>query len=468
MARPDRVRGAEAAPPRPNFLFIYTDDQRWDAMSVVQREQGDRARFPWFQTPNMDRLAAEGVRFLNAFVVNALCSPSRACFLTGRYSHHNGIANNRTPFDERSATHASLLRQAGYTTGYVGKWHMDNQKGQRPGFDYSASFIGHARYRDAPFEVNGKPAPTKGWIDDVSTDFAIEFLKEHKQRPFLLAVGYKSPHARFEPPDRLKDRFGGVTARPPANAESFPPFPRGNAAAGAALEARPGSPGTNLDYFRCIAGVDENLGRLLGALDELGLAESTMVVYTSDNGFYLGEHGLVDKRSAYEESIRIPFLVRYPRLGAKGRLVGEIVLNIDLAPTLLDFAGVPVPPEMQGMSWRPLLEGKPAGWRAAFFYEYFRENAFSTPTVTALRTRAAKLVKYPDHEDWTELFDLGADPFETKNLARDPAHKDLRERLEAEYAAQAKVVGFKIPDFADKPQKEVREDGANGKKRGDG
>src|SRR5262245_3879887 len=167
---------AAAEAKRPNFLFIYTDDQRYDALGVVQREQGERGRFPWVRSPNVDRLAAEGVRFRNAFVVNSLCAPSRAAFLTGRYNHLNGIANKHTPFPTDSVTYASLLRRAGYATGYVGKFHMDQQRGQRPGFDFSASFIGQGRYDDCPFEVNGQPMQTTGWVDDVSTDFAVKFL----------------------------------------------------------------------------------------------------------------------------------------------------------------------------------------------------------------------------------------------------------------------------------------------------
>src|SRR3977135_2054119 len=157
---------AHAAERKPNFLFVYTDDQRWDAMGVVQREQGEKARFPWFQTPNMDRLAAEGVRFRNAFVTLSLCAPSRAAFLTGRYNHLNGVIDNHTPFPEDNVTHASLLRAAGYATAYIGKWHMDGQRGQRPGFDYSASFIGQGRYVDCPIEINGKPTETKGLVDE--------------------------------------------------------------------------------------------------------------------------------------------------------------------------------------------------------------------------------------------------------------------------------------------------------------
>ncbi|MCS6860973.1 MAG: sulfatase-like hydrolase/transferase [Abditibacteriales bacterium] len=433
---------------RPNFVFIYTDDQRWDALGVVQREQGERARFPWFKTPNLDKLAEQGVRFRNAFVVNALCSPSRACFLTGRYNHLNGIANNRTPFDPNSVTHASLLRQAGYTTGYIGKWHMGSQSGQRPGFDYSASFIGQGRFHDCPFEINGVVTPTKGWVDDVSTDFAIAFLKKNRDKPFLLCIGYKSSHGPWEPPERLKNALSDVVSKPAVNADATPPYLQ--------RDANPNPPAAQVamhrNYFRTLIGVDENVGRILNALDELQLAENTVVIFTSDNGFYLGEHGLGDKRSAYEESMRIPFLVRYPKLGVQGKVVDEMILNIDLAPTLLDFAGVPIPKEMQGRSWKPLLTGEAKAWRKAFFYEYFWERNFSTPTVLAVRTETAKLIKYPGHDDWTELFDLQADPYERRNLANDPAFKSLREQMEQEFERQAEAVAYRLPPYADELQ----------------
>jgi arylsulfatase A-like enzyme len=439
---------------RPNFLFVYTDDQRWDAMGVVQREQGDRARFPWFKTPHMDRLASEGVRFRNAFVVNSLCSPSRACFLTGRYSHLNGVANNHTPFPADSVTHAALLRAAGYTTGYVGKWHMDGQTGPRPGFDYSASFVGQGRYVDCPFEVNGVSTPTQGWVDDRATDFAVEFLKKHRDKPFSLVVGFKACHGPFDPPERAKERFQGAVARPVPNLDT-PAVYRGAVADKPKAPKKAGGEaekaGVSLNYFRCISAADDNLGRLLAALDELGLADNTVVIFTSDNGYYLREHGLGDKRSAYEESMRIPFLVRYPKLGVRGKVVDRMLLNIDLAPTLLDFAGVAVPAQVQGRSFRPLLEDKPVAWRQAWLYEYFQERNYAAPTVLAVRTETAKLIHYPGHDEWTEVFDLKADPYETKNLARDPAHKGLREQLEAEFERQKQAVGFRVPPYADKP-----------------
>jgi len=339
---------AAQAAERPNFVFIYTDDQRWDALGVVQREQGERARFPWFSTPNLDKLAAEGVRFRNAFVVNSLCAPSRSVYLTGRYSHHNGVANNHTPFpaENTATTWSNLLRQAGYATGYVGKFHHGQMPGQRPGFDYSASFIGQGRYTDCPFEVNGVNTPTTGWVDDVSTDFAIDFIKKSKEKPFAVVVGFKAAHGPFDPPPRLTDKYAGKEARPVPN-QGLPPPYAGKFTAGKVKTATPepkkkkaqakakANGRTMLQgYFGCLAAVDENVGRILTTLDEQKLAPNTVVIFASDNGFYLGEHNLGDKRSAYDESLRIPLLVRAPMLGeaARGKLVDRIALNLDLAP----------------------------------------------------------------------------------------------------------------------------------------
>jgi arylsulfatase A-like enzyme len=435
-------------------LFVYTDDQRWDAMGVVQREQGDRARFPWLVTPNMDRLAQGGTRFRNAFVTMSLCAPSRAAFLTGRYNHLNGVANNHTPFPADNVTYASLLHAAGYTTGYVGKWHMDKQT-ERPGFDYSASFVAQGRYFDCPMLVNGHETPSTGWVDDVSTDYALDFLKKNRSRPFALVVGFKSTHGPFDPPERAKERFAGDEARPVPNLD-VPAIYQGGITLGpkqatrqAAKNSAPTKRGANLGYFRCISAADDNLGRLLDSLDQLDLAKNTVVVFTSDNGYYLGEHRLGDKRTAYDESMRIPMLVRWPGHLPEGQTQDALVLNVDIAPTLLDLAGLSPPPTMQGRSWRPLLAGQSADWRRAFFYEYFREGRFGAPTVFAVRTQSAKLIKYPGHPEWTEMFDLAADPYETKNLFDDPSAAALRAKLEAEYARQQQATGFVTPTYAD-------------------
>jgi arylsulfatase A-like enzyme len=440
---------------RPNFLFIYTDDQRHDALSVVQQEQGEKGRFPWLKTPHLDRLASEGVRFRQAFVVNSLCAPSRAVNLTGRYNHLNGIASNFRPFPTNNVTHATLLRSAGYSTAYIGKWHMDSQR-DRPGFDHHASFIGHARYVDPPFIVDGKDTPTQGWIDDLSTDYAIAFMKRQQSsdRPWSMVVGFKSPHGPFDPPARTKTRFTGELARAVPNLTTPVPY-LGDQARRRDTDSKTASVPVNLDYFRCISAVDDCVGRLLDALETCGFYTNTVVIYTSDNGYYLGEHGLGDKRSAYEESLRVPLLVRYPALGsaARGRVADEMVLNLDLAQTLLDFAGVPAPKEMQGRSWRPLLTSPGKDWRQAWFYEYFAENQKNSrvPDITAIRTANAKLIRYPDHPEWTELFDLKADPYELNNLYRDPAHQALRTELEAGHQRLLGEVGYRVPAYTDRP-----------------
>jgi arylsulfatase A-like enzyme len=343
---------------------------------------------------------------------------------------------------------------------------MDGQKGQRPGFDYSASFIGQGQYNNCPFEINGVPTPTEGWVDDRSTDFAIEFMKKHKDGPFSLVVGFKTTHGPWQPPDRAADRFAGETIRPAASADVKAIYRDGmeavakkkaatkkKAAAAKKKAAGGGGPGGGLNYFRCVSAADDNVGRMLAALDELGIADNTVVIFTSDNGYYLGEHGLGDKRSAYDESLRIPMLLRYPKLSqVRGKLVDAMVLNIDIAPTLLDLAGVPVPKSMQGRSWRPLLEGAtPADWRSSYFYEYFFERGYATPTVLAVRTDSAKIIKYLGHDEWTEVFDLKADPYEKTNLANDPSHKNLRGRMEAEFARQKEAVIFRVPEYADVP-----------------
>ena len=455
----------QAAERKPNFLFVYTDDQRFDALGVVQREQGERARFPWFKTPNLDRMASEGMRFRNAFVTLSLCAPSRAAFLTGRYNHLNGVIDNHTPFPTNSVTHASVMRAAGYKTAYIGKFHHGGQRGQRPGFDYSASFIGQGRYDDCPFEINGTTTETKGWVDDVSTDYAIAFMKQNKDKAFSIVVGFKATHGPTTPAERAIDRFANEKARPAPNLTARPIYRNDEETPKAKKKAAEsdGEVSINLNYFRCLSAMDDNMGRLMKALDDLGLTENTVVVFTSDNGYYNGEHGLGDKRSVYEESLRIPMLLRYPKLTGKGTLCDEMVLNIDIAPTFLELAGVAVPGEMQGKSWLPLLGGKKVAWRQSFLAEYFYERGFvGTPTVVAVRTKDAKLIKYPGHDHWTELFDLTKDPYEINNLATDPAYQQLLARMNAEFDQQVKATAYSRPAHAD-PEGSVNA-GAGGKK----
>ncbi len=451
FANPAQAQG-QSTQDRPNFLFIITDDMRWDAMSVVQREQGERGRFPWFQTPNLDRLASEGVRFRNAMVATAVCSPSRAEFLTGRYGHYNGVASNQIHFPVENATWASHLQTAGYNTAYVGKWHMGNQN-VRPGFDYFASYTGQGKYEDWFFLIDGVKTATKGWIDDVSTDFAIDFMKRDRDEPFALALGYKTPHIPFIPPARANKRYLGEKVGSAPNFHDNAPFLLSPEARHEPA-TRAEQPLWAIDYFQCISAMDENIGRLLDALDEQGLAENTVVAFTSDNGYYLGEHGLGDymgdKRSPYEEAMRVPMLVRYPNGNAAGTVSDALTLNIDLAPTLLDMAGVAIPDEIQGQSWAKLLSKPNSKFRKGFFYEYFFETKFSeNPTMLAYRTKDAKLIKYPGHDNWTELFDLKNDPYERKNLTSSPEHRSLLKRMEKAYETEKEAVGYHVPDYAD-------------------
>ena len=449
---------AKAADRKPNFVYVFTDDQRWDALGVVQKEQGEKGRFPWLKTPNLDRLAAEGVRFRNAFVVNSLCAPSRASLVTGQYGHVNGVTNNHTPHPEGNLSVAALLRPAGYVSGYFGKWHHGSQSGKRPGFDTSASFVGQGVYFDCPIEVDGVKTPSQGFVDDVTTEYASNFIKTNKDKPFLMILGLKTCHGPFTPPPRNAKDYEGALARSTPNyglpaiyAKTGP-----NGAKGKATDAK--EVPTNLGMFRGINSVDDNVGKLLRLLDELKLADDTVFVFSSDNGYYLGEHNLGDKRTAYDESLRIPMLLRYPRAAKAGRTEDRMVLNIDPAATFLDLAGQPVPAAMHGRSWKPLIEGKTeAAWRDSYFYCYFYEKGFNAPLTTAVRTSEAKLIKYPGHDEWTEVFDLKADPYEIKNLAQDPAYADLRKKLEAEYDRQAKAVDFRIPEYADKPAADGQE-----------
>jgi arylsulfatase A-like enzyme len=329
----------------------------------------------------------------------------------------------------------------------------------RPGFDWFASFTGQGLYSNAAFLVNGKTERADDWTDDRSAAYAIKFLEHERDaaKPFVLVVGFKAPHGPFTPPQRLAGAFANEKARPTPNLGIWPGFNRDLSKGKEPSAPAADGVAVNLNYFRCIAGVDENVGKVLDALDRLKLSDNTVVVYSSDNGFYLGEHGLADKRSGYEESMRIPLIVRYPRSGLKGVTRDDLVLNIDLAPTFLDLAGVEIPKSMQGRGWRPLLAKEPPRepFRTSFFYEYFRENGgqnaqlavggFNTPTLTAVRTTTHKLLKYRDHPEWTELFDLTNDPHETRNLLDDANHAEVRRQLEREHERLVQELDYTVP-----------------------
>lgn len=422
---------AGAAAARPNVIFLLTDDLRWDQMGC--------AGHPVLRTPAMDRLAREGARFKNAFVTTSLCSPSRATFLTGRYAHAHGVTNNSTELRgaDLRRTFPYLLWESGYETAYCGKFHMGRSPGPRPGFDYWAVLPGQGEYVNPELNINGKTVKMEGYSARVSTDLALEWLKKPRTKPFCLIVGYKEVHTPLTPPPHLKDLYAGARWEAP----EFP---------ASALEGKPGAlrnaggkrrTGERayrdmLNNWRSVTAADEQIGRVLAYLDESRQTEDTIVVFAGDNGFFHGEFGLTNKRYAYEPSLRIPLLVRYPRRIRAGRVITETALNLDLCPTLLDFAGAGAA-AAHGESWRPLLEGRAARWRTSFVYEYWKEErgtygqpmANPPPTMRAIRTEQFKYIEYPEGGGEPELYDIQADPNEWRNLAKEPARRSLAEQL---------------------------------------
>jgi N-acetylglucosamine-6-sulfatase len=432
---------------RPNVLVILTDDQRWDALGVVQRAQGDRALFPWFKTPNLDRLAIEGARFENVFVTTSLCSPSRASLLSGRYARAHKVLNNFTEYPNTLPGYPSRLHAAGYETAYIGKWHMgeDNDE-QRPGFDFWMSHRGQGNYFDNTFNVNGTRQQFPGYYTTTITDATVDWLERPHTKPWLLVVGQKAPHGGpIQPEPRFEHALDTFPIKKPANFESYraadgkpawleESFPTWHGAGGPLYGQK------NYDafvraYLATLLSVDESVGRILAALEKAGQLDRTLIVFTSDNGFVLGEHGRVDKRTAYDESLRIPLLVRYPPLVQPGTVITNLVLSIDLAPSLVDLAGAARLRAIQGRSWKPLLEGKSVRWRTSFLYEYNFEKQFPyTPNVRAVRTADWKYILYPIGDGQpdrftAELYNLRTDPGETTNLIALP-----------QYAGQARTL----------------------------
>lgn len=422
--------GAQIAA-RPNFLFVLTDDQRWDQMSC--------ASHPFARTPNMDRLAREGARFTNAFVTTPLCSPSRGCFQTGQYAHRHGILDNseRNAQSHTLPVYAKFLQHAGYETGYIGKWHMGHREDSvRPGFDYWVGFRGQGQYVDPQINKNGERGKVSGYITDILSDHAVDFIGKRRQKPFSLCLAHKAIHGPFTPAARHQTLFAGQKiVRGPGASDDLAGKP---AMAGHRDRMRTPDPPrhggptdeTILNMTRALMAVDEGLGKVLGALEETEQLGNTVIVFAGDNGYFFGEHQLGDKRRAYEEGLRIPLLVRYPKLVRAGSTPAAMAANIDLAPTLLDLAGVPVPRSMQGRSLVPLLTGKTRGWRQALPLEYFDDPPFpQSPAWQAIRSERWKLIRYPGHADWTELYDLENDPAELRNLVEDSRGRAILSKL---------------------------------------
>ena len=428
-------RRVAAAPKRPNLIFVLTDDQRWDALGCMGH--------PYLKTPHMDRLAAEGALFENAFVTTSLCSPSRASFLTGCYAHTHGVYANigRDP-DTTLPTFPQLLQKAGYETAFIGKWHMAAKDTPRPGFDHWVSFRGQGKYFHCTMNVDGKPHEATKYTADELADFAVAWLRKPRTKPFCLYLSHKAVHAPFSPAKRHAALYQDADIKshehPDDRLSDKVPWGRKKPADWQQLMR---------SYHQAVTSVDENLGRVLATLDDLGTLDRTAIVFAGDNGYFHGEHGgLWDKRAAYEPSMRIPLLMRYPPLVKPGTRCKALVLNIDLAPTFLALAGLPPAPSMQGRSWLPALAGRDPG-REGFLYEYFRESdrRFNRPSAFAVRTRRWKYIEYPEHADVVELYDLGKDPHELDNLARDAARGDTLKQMQAEMARLKRATGFRMP-----------------------
>jgi N-acetylglucosamine-6-sulfatase len=436
---------AQQAAQRRNIVFILSDDHRYDFVGF--HPQAPR----WLETPALDRMSREGAWMQNAFVSTALCSPSRASILTGQYAHRHGVTDNQRPVPAGTRFYPQYLRTAGYRTALIGKWHMGvDSGGPQPGFDRWVSFRGQGPYTDPVLNVDGRRVARTGYTTDILTDYALEFMEEQRKagRPFFLHLAHKAVHAMFEPAPRHRDRYLSspvtypATMRPDAaGRETWPDWVASQRSSWHGVDYM--FHGT-LDYdsfyrryAETLLALDESVGRVLEYLDRTGLGRNTIVIYMGDNGFSFGEHGLIDKRHAFEESMRVPMLVWAPGMVQPGARVQAMVQNVDIAPTLLELARVRAPRQhvFDGQSFLAAVRGQAtARARTSVLYEYYWEwNYPHTPTQFALRTDRYKYVYYHGVWDRDGLFDLQEDPLEAVNLAGRPEHlarvDSLRERL---------------------------------------
>lgn len=437
----------------PNMIVILVDDMRWDDFGA--------GGHPFVETPNIDRVANEGARFLNAFASTPLCSPSRAAFLTGLYAHTNGIEDNlaRNETSHQLPTFARQLDAVGYATAFIGKWHMGNDDSPRPGFDRWVGMRGQGEAVDPVLNIDGTRTPTSGYVTDLLTDYSIDFIEEERDEPFLLYLSHKAMHPNifqaddgssqalsgqpsgFVAAERHRGRYAGATIerRPNASApvEGKPALQR---QIGELPPLRPGGGTTDntvIGRLEMLLGVDDSTGRLIAALEAMGALDNTVVVVAGDHGFFYGEHGLGgERRLAYEESARIPILVRYPPLVDAGSTPEPMVMNIDLAPTLLELGGAEPARPLHGRSLVPVLRGEtPADWRTSVLVEYYTDTVFRrivTMGYKAVRTDRYKLIDYLELEGMDELYDLETDPYELTNVIDDPEYAEIHQQMRAE------------------------------------
>lgn len=440
-----------------NIIYILSDDHRYDFM-------GFTGKVPGLQTPGMDKMAKEGMHLKNAFVTTALCSPSRASILTGQYAHTHTVVDNDAPLPNNLIFFPQYLQKQGYKTGFMGKWHMGNTGDQpQPGFDKWISFEGQGKYSGNMLNIDGKrmQGAPEDYITDVLTDHALSWMNEVKKGPFCLYLSHKGVHAEFEPAIRHKDLYDSLPIISPPSmyltvTDSSKSF---------GIHTAPKSKVNYTDipkwvreqryswhgvdymyhdqipfdkfyklYLETLLSVDESVLRVLDWVEKNGLKENTMVIYMGDNGFLFGEHGLIDKRNAYEESMRVPLLMWSPRMIRPNSVLDQMILNIDLAPTFLELAGIKTKPtQMQGTSFLPLLKGQQQNWRDKVFYEYYWEAAFpQTPTIFAVRGDRYKYIFNYGVWDINELYDLKEDPNEINNLIQNNALDSIGMRLRNE------------------------------------
>jgi len=453
------LMSAQSTKPR-NIIFILTDDHRYDAMGFLKGQS-------WLETPHMDAMARNGVHAPNAFVTTALCSPSRASILTGQYAHKHRVVDNNNPIPSGTTFFPELLRQqAGYQTAFIGKWHMGGEGDDpQPGFDRWVSFRGQGTYTPSRngLNIDGKRVPQKGYVTDEMTDYALDWLNTtDKQKPYFLYLSHKAVHADFVPAPRHKGKFNGKkfvypqTFANPKPGQKVPMWVQNQRNSWHGVEYPYHSKLDIAEYYQryaeTLCAVDDSVGRVMDWVRSRNELDSTLVIYMGDNGFAFGEHGLIDKRTAYEESMRVPMLLQCPELFGRGKKLNEVVANIDIAPTCLTAAGVKVPDSMQGRSFLDLAQGKKTEWRDGLLYEYYWERNFpQTPTMHAIRSDRYKYIRYQGLWDLDELYDLQNDPLETKNLIDSPEHLQVaREMNRKLFSILDATGGMYIPLNADR------------------
>lgn len=457
------ARAQEPGNERPNVVVVLVDDLRFDEYGA--------AGHPFLETPAIDRMAREGVSFTRDYHVTPLCSPNRASLLTGQYPSRHGIRDNvaKDLTSHRLRTFPAEVQALGYRTGFIGKWHMGNDPTPRPGFDTWVALPGQGRTIDPQLYEDGSLRTVEGYVTDLLTDRAVDFIRAGTDRPFLLYLSHKAVHpdarqlddgsvdpdypSRFIPAPRHEGRYENAEVLFAPSYLSGRALPEGKPAIRSALRHKWERPET--DAARMLAerprdivartraemllSVDESLGRLLSTLEELGILDRTLVVFTSDNGYWYGEHGLTaERRLPYEAGVRSPLLIRYPPLARPGSTVDALALSVDLAPTVIEAAGGTPPARMQGRSLLPLLRGDTAGWRTAAMLEYFsHERPFAwmlDMSYKAVVTDRYKLIHWLEQDDADELYDLQGDPYEMTNLIDDPDHAETVRTLRAELA----------------------------------